>query len=129
MNKVEEYQRMAFLPWLAGKNFAQFEMNVFALASRFIQGYDGAFWDFYIVPGDSGFMAFNTPETVTITIDTNGYSGSMSAQAAGIVLTLFGLNLCMEEDADNELLVTRFYGLRDFASKHPEAAAIFAAID
>jgi len=53
---------------------------------------------------------------------------NMSADAAGIVATLYTLNeLCSQYQIDD--LIGKFHALRDFASEYAEANAIFAAID
>ncbi|KAG1254488.1 hypothetical protein G6F66_015020 [Rhizopus arrhizus] len=53
---------------------------------------------------------------------------NMSADAAGIVATLYALNeLCSQHPIDE--LIEKYHALRDFAREHSEAAAISAAID
>ena len=63
-----------------------------------------------------------------IAVDGNGFSGSMSADAAGIVATLFAL--CdLAAQVRDDAVIDLFHGLRDFAEEHAEMALIFAAID
>lgn len=67
-----------------------------------------------------------------IEVDGNGFAGELSADAAGIVATLFALNqLCAElaGTADADALIDRYHHLAAFASEHAEAAAIYRAID
>jgi hypothetical protein len=52
----------------------------------------------------------------------------MSADAAGIVVTLFALcQLSAETEQDG--IVELYHALRDFAAEHAEAGLIFSAID
>ncbi len=52
----------------------------------------------------------------------------MSADAAGIVATLYALcELCGQYPSND--LVEKHHSLRDFARAHAEAGAIFAATD
>lgn len=59
---------------------------------------------------------------------TNGYESEVSADAAGIIATLFTLShLSFKYESD---LLPEGYGrLYAFASDHPEASEIFQAID
>ena len=56
----------------------------------------------------------------------------LSADAAGIVATLFALGQLAAEIAGTDAagaLIDRYHFMRGFAAGHPEAAAIYRAID
>lgn len=70
----------------------------------------------------------------------SGYIESeVSADAAGIVATLYAINYLLDTEHEKRLrpdqekaiedLHDRYYKLRVFASEHPEATEIFALID
>jgi hypothetical protein len=136
---VPEDRRMEFLPNLVSVRFMiPFENAVYDVMRSMTGGvYKGGYWEFFEIPG-GGYMApvGGEGERVTIEVDSNGYRGEMSWDAAGIVATLFSLNDLQWRLADGvtlapqfEFLITRYHALRDFAAEHPEAGEIFAAID
>lgn len=59
----------------------------------------------------------------------NGYSGTVSGDAAGIIATLYALSHLAFRFEAVAVLSERFHQLREFALAHREAAAILAAID
>ena len=60
--------------------------------------------------------------------ETNGYVGEVSAEAAGIIATLFALShLSFRHEADQ--LSDAYMRLYEFAGDHPEAGEIYKAID
>ncbi len=52
----------------------------------------------------------------------------MSCEAAGIAICLMMYSLWSFR-IESELLIERFYQLRDYAIQHPESSAIFHLID
>ena len=70
--------------------------------------------------------AHDTPYNVSV--DTNGFEGSMSADAAGITACLFALSH-LSFQIQHESIAEHYHQLRDFALDHAEASAILAAID
>jgi hypothetical protein len=67
-------------------------------------------------------------EPLQIRVDTNGYEGQMSADAAGITACLFALSH-LSFRIEDEVIGRHFHLLRDFALEHAEGAQILAAID
>jgi hypothetical protein len=139
---VSESDRTAFLPRLAGKHAMPFEARAFDFAEHFLPGYLGGMWDFYEVGEDGlGFMvppltdAPGLPAGLhEIGVPSNGYTGRVSAEAAGIIITLFALNhtyhsIRGRSDDEEDFLADRYQALLDYACEHPEAAAIGGAID
>jgi len=74
-------------------------------------------------------MAPSTPGQFRITVHTNDFDGTLSADAAGITATLFALSHLAFQFPRIEILSTRFHQLRDFAAEHAERRLIFQAID
>ncbi|KXB09722.1 antirestriction protein (plasmid) [Xylella fastidiosa] len=99
---------------------------------RLCKHYSGALWHYYRLSNGGFYMAPDLDELLEVQVDGNGFNGKMSADAAGIVATLFGLNHLVTEVAERdavEVLIKRHELLYEFAIGHPEATAIFDAID
>ncbi|MEJ5074378.1 antirestriction protein [Enterobacter ludwigii] len=144
-------QRLVFVPRLFATSLG--EQMVATFLHRH-SNYDGGFWRFFEVPrGISGQVAAWTeicttrptgyivpPEGVyRLCIPGNYFDEEVSADAAGIIATLFVLNqLCWkvsemgpEYALTCQGLIDRQDALKDYVSiiKHPESRQIFRAID
>ncbi|WP_427183796.1 antirestriction protein [Bordetella bronchialis] len=125
---VPDNERMNFLP----KHFGQRlmlagELAVYGWLDRLSEDYRGGYWHYYEIPG-SFYMAPTSHDTLRIVWPLNWCDRTMSADAAGIVATLYALSeLCQRPQGAD--LVDKYYALREFASVHAEASAILAAID
>jgi hypothetical protein len=103
------------------------EARIYDLMGQFVADYDGGFWDFYELSNGGFYMAPQMP-AVRLSVESNGYDGRMSADAAGITVCLFALShLAFERNP--EVYGRHFHWLRDFALGHAEASQIFAAVD
>ena len=90
--------------------------------------YSGGFWHFYTLSNGGGYMALASAMRMHIEVAGNGFEGEMSADAAGIVATLFALGqLAAETEQDG--IIRLYHELNDFAGEHAEAALIRSAID
>jgi len=132
---VAEENRLNILPGYLGKHMLMGEKLVYAYMEKLTEGeYRGGYWDFYETPEDeNGNRAFfMVPKTdldhYEIIWEGNGYEGDMSPEAAGITACLFAFNHVANMTEDDQA-IELFYALRNFAISHPEAEAIFAAID
>ncbi|MGQ0566181.1 MAG: antirestriction protein [Gemmobacter sp.] len=127
---VPEARRMAFLPALFGPSLMLIgERAVYQFMSWLApDDYTGGLWQFYEREGQPLFMAPASDKRFRIFCETNGYRGEISAQAAGIISTLFALShLSFRHDSDR--LSEGYMRLYEFAGEHPEAEEIFGAID
>lgn len=126
--RVPEAGRASFLPSWFGPLFLSGESTVYTFYGYLVKGYSGGSWDFYETPGGAKYMVPAIVSQVQVEVDSNGYEGVMSSDAAGITACLFALNhMCWRHESG--ALVDAYHALRDFASDHLEARAIFAAID
>lgn len=144
-------RRLAFAPRLFATPFGE------QMVANFLHkhsNYDGGLWHFYEVPrGISGHIAAWTDIVTTrptgyiapaegtyrLAIPGNYFEGDVSADAAGIIATLFVLNHLSwtASEMGNEYaqtcqgLIDRQDALKDYISiiKHPESHLIFRAID
>ncbi|CAJ0718642.1 Antirestriction protein KlcA [Ralstonia thomasii] len=85
-------------------------------------------WTFHRVTNGAYYMAPVLPGAVRLQVEGNGFDGFMSADAAGIAVTLFALGALAWDTSDTRI-VDLYHLLRDFACAHAEASEILAAID
>jgi hypothetical protein len=127
---VPEARRMDFLPLLFGRQHVLVaEMTIYHLMERLSPlDYCGGLWDFYERDGRPLYLAPTLKHRFQIVCNTNGYEGEVSADAAGIIATLFAFSyLSFKYPVD---AMSEGYGrLYDYAADHPESAEIFQAID
>lgn len=130
---VPDSHRLDFLPTYFGPRLMmRGESLVYGWLRLLCERYNGAYWHYYTLPDGGFYMAPNLTERLEIHVDGNGFCGELSADAAGIVATLFALCQLVAEVADTdaaEALIDRYHLLRHFAAEHAEAAGIFGAID
>lgn len=126
---VPEEKRLAVLPRFF--SFAQMlcaEALVFAYMTKLSIDYSGGYWHYYTLSNGGFYMAPAIDVPMKIEWNGNGYSGMMTADAAGIVATLFAVNHLADE-TDTDKMTELYHQLLHFACAHPEAKAILAAID
>lgn len=125
---VAEDRRMGTLPRFFGRYFGAVENSIFDAMGSLCEAYNGGFWHFYELSNDAFFMAPATDGKLALECPGNYFKGELSAEAAGIVATLFGLCRVAERYPVDQV-IDRYHALRDFALDHPEAGLIMAAID
>jgi hypothetical protein len=104
------------------------EGRIYDLMREFSADYTGGEWAFFEL-SNGGFYMTPPGECLRIGISSNGYEGRMTADAAGITVSLFAMSHLSFEYPSFEIFARHFHLLRDFALGHAEAAQIFAAID
>ena len=127
--RVEESQRLMTLPRHFGNRLLTFEGAVYDFMRRFSPDYRGGFWDFIELSNNGFYMSPEHEGTFRFSVDTNGYEGEMSPDAAGITVCLFAYSHLSFRYCEDEVFADHFHRLREFAMDHAEASAIFAAID
>lgn len=127
-NLVPEDKRLSVLPeFFEFRQMIHAESMTFKFMERLSIDYAGGYWHYYRLSNGGFYMAPANDKPMRVSWNGNGYEGTMSADAAGIVATLFMLNVLAEDGT--ERMADLYYQLRDFASEHAERPAIFAAID
>lgn len=135
---VPAAERIDYLPTLFGRESGCLtgDLHVIDWMSAIAPAYAGdSGWAYYRLSNGGGFMAPSQRAAIAIECHSNGYSGRMSSEAAGIVATLYALSHMASrasnsgEEAQGEFLSKRYHELRAYAQFHPEMEAIFAAID
>ena len=127
--RVEDSQRLTSLPRHFGDRLLAFEGAVYDFMRRFSPDYRGGFWDFIELSNGGFYMSPEHEGTFRFSVDTNGYQGQMSPDAAGITVCLFAYSHLSFRYSGDGVFAEHFHQLRDFAIGHAEASAIFAAID
>jgi hypothetical protein len=126
---VGEEARLDFLPTHLHIRWLMMGQNLFfTWLDRLSPDYGGGFWNFYELSNGGFYMAPNASRRFAIAVETNGYEGEVSADAAGIISSLFALNQLANVTGEKHL-ADAYYDLMDFAAEHAEAPAIFGAID
>ena len=127
---VPEARRVAFLPALFSPALMLIgERAVYQFMSWLApDDYTGGLWHFHEQGGQPLFLSPDSDKRFRLACETNGYMGEVSAEAAGIIATLFALShLSFRHEADQ--LSEAYMRLYEFAGEHPEAGEIFKAID
>lgn len=119
--------RIGALPFVFGRYALWVESLTFEWMRRLNSSYTGGNWEFCNLSNGGFYMAISDKNPQQISTP-NGYEGAVSADAASIIACLYALNI-LSNRTEDDLLITKFYELRDYAKTHPEEEAIFAAID
>lgn len=126
---VSDERRMDFLPALFGLSLLIVgEHTVYHFLDRLSPDYGGGFWEFLERDGTPLYLRPASASRFRIRCATNDYEGEVSADAAGIIATLFAFSHLSFQDR-SERMADAYARLYAFAGDHPEARAIFAAID
>lgn len=127
---VPEEKRLDFLPSHFNiPQMMQFESLVFQFAKHILPDYKGGDWEFVSL-SNGGLILFpgREPEALMrVEVHSNGYEGELTAQAAGVIVTLFALCYLGEMDCDGA--IGRYHLLRDFIFEQPYGTEVLRAID
>ncbi len=127
---VPEQRREMFLPTMFGlRHLIIAENAVYTLMQRLSpRDYGGGFWNFYELDGKPLFLAPTSKSRFRIESEITQYQGEVSAEAAGIIATLFTFSH-LSFKFESDLLGQGYERLYGYLDGHPEASAIFQAID
>ena len=127
---VCEGRRPEFLPALFGlSHLIIAENTVYAMMDRLSPSdYGGGHWNFYEERGQPLFLAPTSKPRFRIAGEITCFEGEVSAEAAGIIATLFTFShLSMQFRSD--VLSDGYERLHRYVDGHPEASEIYQAID
>ena len=130
-NRVALSERLDFWQSHFGtvKGFTTFEVVIFTIMGQFCDEYTGGYWEYCTLPNGGVFIYPDLDhETLTLFNMHNGNEAILSPEAAGVAVCLM-LYSQWSFRTESEVLVERFYQLRDYAIQHPESSAIFHLID
>ena len=130
---VDEQNRLDFLPnFLGVRLMMRGETLLYSWLSKLSLSYNVAYWEFYTLSNGGFYMCPKLKLKFLIKVPGNGFLGEVSADAAGIIATLFMIGqLAAENEGKPEAdsLIDRYYFLREFADGHEESSSISRAID
>jgi hypothetical protein len=129
---VPQRQRLGFLPdAFTPRLMIRAEGMIYQQAGTLCEGYEGGIWTFYRLSNGGFYLAPQSVKPFNVLVASNDYEGEVSADAFGIIVTLFVYgSLCwIDNEALREKFSEHYHQLRNFAKDHPEAGAIFRAID
>ena len=126
--EVSDNERIQMLPRHFGRDMLTVEYAIFAFMRKLSAQYTGGYWTYYELSNRGFYMAPQSDSRFLVAVDTNDFTGEMSADAAGITACLFALSH-LSFQVRNDQVVEHFHLLRDFALEHAEASVILAAID
>lgn len=125
---IPDADRSGFLPGFLGLNGFRFEMLAYHFMDQYCETYRGGYWHFYALSNGGMFICPDSADPFRVVNEVNTCDTVLSAEAAGIGVTLYALNaLCFGPHDDR--LVELYHALREFAAEHPEGRGIFAFID
>lgn len=127
---VSTARRIAVSSNLFGLAFPmRLEPCIFGIAGRLSSDYRGGYWQFYVLSNGGFYMAPNRDKPFEVSAD-NGFEGTLSPEAFGIVVCLYAYSgLSFAGDDFAEVSAEHYHLLRAYAMDHPEATSIMAATD
>lgn len=127
---VPDDRRERFLPAMFGLQLLiPAENTVYTIMERLSPyDYGGGFWNFYERDGKPLFLAPAADRRFRIESGLTDFRGEVSAEAAGIIATLFVLSHLSFKFESNHL-AAGYQRLRAYSDGHPESSAILATID
>jgi len=127
---IAEDQRVNHTAALFGVNFPlHLEQFVYFMADTMCEDYEGGYWNFYSSSGGGFYMAPHTDADFKVSCE-NGFQGTLSAEAFGIVCCLYAYShLSFGNGEFAEACAEQYHLLREYMFLHPEVESILRAID
>ena len=125
---IADDERSLVLPRHFGHRAIFVEDAIFRWLRQLSEYYHGGSWRMFELSNHGYYMAPEMDRVLPIEVGGNGFSGRMSADAAGITACLFAYSHLSFEFPDARLDF-HYQRLLAFADQHHEASAIFSAID
>ncbi len=127
---VPESERMNIVDGLFGMAYMlKLEPAVFSVAEALAEEYTGGYWEFHDLSNGGFYMAPRHDTEFTVSCE-NGFEGKLSQDAFGIAVCLYAYSeLSFVGDRMAQTCAQQYHLLREYAAEHPEASAIYWAID
>ena len=127
---VPESERLNIVDSLFGMAYMlKLEPAVFSIAEALAETYTGGYWEFHDLSNGGFYMAPRHDTEFAVSCE-NGFEGKLSPDAFGITVCLYAFSvLSFGADRMAQTCAQQYHLLREFAAEHPEASAIYRAID
>jgi hypothetical protein len=127
---VPESERLSIVDGLFGIAYMlKLEPAVFSIAEALAEEYTGGYWEFHDLSNGGFYMAPCHDTELTVSCE-NGFQGKLSPDAFGISVCLYAFSeLSFVGDRMAQTCAQQYHLLREYAAEHPEASAIYWAID
>ena len=102
--------------------------TIYNMASMLSTDYHGGYWEMYWL-NNGGFMMTPRADAPFHVASQNGYDGSLSAQAFGIVVCMFTFSHLSFTPSLSDVCAEHYHLLREYAMDHAEVRDILAATD
>ena len=126
--EVPAGERFSFLMHRFDRHHTTVDMFLKSFAVELCPDYRGAQWQFFETSTGTLFMVPSGYESLHVRIDTNGFDARVSAEVAGLIVSLYVLARLCDVSRSHEhmrMLVL----LRNYALTHAQATTVFRAID
>ena len=127
-SEVPDAERLSILPKLFGTRFFALEQLIYNYATELCLNYRGGRWSYFKLSNGGFYMAPMKYPSLLVSVASNGFEGTVSAEVGGIIACLFAINRLNWATRDPEL-ARHFYLLREFACEHEHSRQILRAID
>lgn len=126
---LNDAERITYPANIFGTHFPfRVEPFVYDMAGNLSRNYTGGYWNMYGLSNGGFYMAPDSDAPFRVSC-MNGYEGTLSADAFGLVVCLYAYsNLSFSEELA-DICGEQFHLLREYMFEHQEVKAILAAID
>ncbi|QIN32728.1 antirestriction protein [Legionella longbeachae] len=127
---VSKKHRESFLINMIGVKSFIFEKQIGQILKQFVPNYQKGLFNCFQLSNSGFYMVpISEKQCTQFRIRDNDFEGYLSVDAAGVIASLFSINIFSRKYPENKKMITSFYALESFAYEHPEAGIIFDAID
>lgn len=127
---VPESGRLNIVDNLFGMAYMlKLEPAVFNIAEALAEAYTGGYWEFHDLSNGGFYMAPRHDTEFSVSCE-NGFEGKLSPDAFGVTVCLYAFSeLSFRGDRLAQTCAKQYHMLREYVAEHPEASAIYRAID
>lgn len=128
---VPKLQRAQTMHQYWGDWCVSLEMFVFSFSfmNTFNDAYNGGYWDLNITSNNALYISLSTDEPVRLVSPLNYADETMSADAAGLVLTIYASSYGMHKFSEDAYILETYDKLMEVVGDHPEASKIYRLLD
>jgi hypothetical protein len=127
--RVPKLQRAQTMRQYWGDRCVSLEMFVFSFMNTFNDAYNGGYWDLNITSNNALYISLSTDEPVRLVSPLNYADETMSADAAGLVLTIYASSYGMHKFPEDAYILETYDKLMEVVGDHPEASKIYRLLD